>query len=1054
MADDGADRPRRTTTRADRRAARRRPRRWDSSRRPHALVAARARAAPRSTPTSLALSSATRALPVPARPRDFRLTVGRRRPPGRSPRGTGPSSPRLTGVNDRYACRLRPRLARHHPRRRARRPLAWRAPSATRPKPSSPPAGLCAALHADLVALRPRPGRCRRRRDPATITLTAADAARLRPGGWRRWVAAFGSPRDAFSRPLAVGLTTLGIAGLLVATVPSVLQGRVEPRRARRPRPRKHRRRAPAAGREPRDQHAMPAGPAAAPACGRTHPRTGRGRSTGAPASRGPGSRAGSNDGRAPAGSRLGRSGSGRHHVRRRRRRAGERPRLPTDDPATPGTERLLVDEGTGRSPDADPPVGRAAHRRARRCSPSAGRRGASATTEPAGLASSRGPPLHLIRAHRTPDAARRLRARLPRLLRPAAPDDVQGRARQRRVRLREHRPARHRRTSSPTTSRSPSTCPGPTFRHEQYADYKATRVTDAGRPARPVPEGPRGGQGAAHPGLRAAGLRGRRRHRHDHPPARRQRRARDDDRDRRSRHAPAGHAAGPADDDPLGRREHGHVRRRQDRRAVRPAPGPDDRLQGAQGRPDRQHPGRARGRREDRREADPRVRRPRLAATRASTRSRPSQAARQAARAPSTRSGWAASCRRSCATCRSSSTWRRRASATTTATRSSGCSASTSSARSSSGCRRWPARRRSSAPSACASVADERLRAGGARRRPAGWLGTGARRNRGRRRGRAPAPPRLRRRVGPAAGRRELGRRATSRRRARVRAGQGPADGPRRGDPGSRPDRGPRRGPHRRPRAVAGGPVGGRRGARARRSAAAARRRRWRSRSPGADGRVVAVDGPEAAAALRHLLERLRHPARRARGQADPRRGASPRTTARAPLPVAFDTQVAAYILNAALRSQTIADVVAENARPDPAAAGRAAGHGPGRARGAVGARRPRAARAAPRRGQPRAPVPRGRAAADPGPRPDGSGRRRPRPRGAGRPRSRVRGRDRAARGGDLRTTSATSSTSAARSSSSRSCSSSSTCPRASARRPATRPTRRCSRTCGRRIR
>ena len=31
-------------------------------------------------------------------------------------------------------------------------------------------------------------------------------------------------------------------------------------------------------------------------------------------------------------------------------------------------------------------------------------------------------------------------------------------------------------------------------------------------------------------------------------------------------------------------------------------------------------------------------------------------------------------------------------------------------------------------------------------------------------------------------------------------------------------------------------------------------------------------------------------------------------------PTPVAFDTQIAAYILNAALRSQTIADVVAEN--------------------------------------------------------------------------------------------------------------------------------------------
>src|SRR5204862_5504449 len=31
-------------------------------------------------------------------------------------------------------------------------------------------------------------------------------------------------------------------------------------------------------------------------------------------------------------------------------------------------------------------------------------------------------------------------------------------------------------------------------------------------------------------------------------------------------------------------------------------------------------------------------------------------------------------------------------------------------------------------------------------------------------------------------------------------------------------------------------------------------------------------------------------------------------------PTPVAFDTQIAAYVLNAALRSQTIADVVAEN--------------------------------------------------------------------------------------------------------------------------------------------
>ena len=43
----------------------------------------------------------------------------------------------------------------------------------------------------------------------------------------------------------------------------------------------------------------------------------------------------------------------------------------------------------------------------------------------------------------------------------------------------------------------------------------------DAGRPRRAVPEGPRGRQGAAHPGLRAAGLRGRRRDRRADAPGR-----------------------------------------------------------------------------------------------------------------------------------------------------------------------------------------------------------------------------------------------------------------------------------------------------------------------------------------------------------------------------------------------------------------------------------------------------------------------------------------------------------------------------------------------------
>src|SRR5262245_53984011 len=80
-----------------------------------------------------------------------------------------------------------------------------------------------------------------------------------------------------------------------------------------------------------------------------------------------------------------------------------------------------------------------------------------------------------------------------------------------------------------------------------------------------------------------------------------------------------------------------------------------------------------------------------------------------------------------------------------------------------------------------------------------------------------------------------------------------------------------------------------------------------------GSDGHVVAADGREASDALRHLLERLRIPLVGheikpilVAGFAEQEHGE--------PLPVAFDTQIAAYILNAALRSQTIADVVAEN--------------------------------------------------------------------------------------------------------------------------------------------
>jgi DNA polymerase-1 len=80
-----------------------------------------------------------------------------------------------------------------------------------------------------------------------------------------------------------------------------------------------------------------------------------------------------------------------------------------------------------------------------------------------------------------------------------------------------------------------------------------------------------------------------------------------------------------------------------------------------------------------------------------------------------------------------------------------------------------------------------------------------------------------------------------------------------------------------------------------------------------GEDGRVVAVDGAAAADDLRHLLERIRTPLVGHEVKSLLVAAFAEDETAQ-PLLVALDTQVAAYILNAALRSQTIADVVAEN--------------------------------------------------------------------------------------------------------------------------------------------
>jgi hypothetical protein len=80
----------------------------------------------------------------------------------------------------------------------------------------------CRTLHDDLLSIAGATAALPAARRPRDFRLTDADAARLRPAGWRGLVAAFSGPRLAFTRQLGVGLTTLGIAGLLISIAPSV----------------------------------------------------------------------------------------------------------------------------------------------------------------------------------------------------------------------------------------------------------------------------------------------------------------------------------------------------------------------------------------------------------------------------------------------------------------------------------------------------------------------------------------------------------------------------------------------------------------------------------------------------------------------------------------------------------------------------------------------------------------------------------------------------------------------------------------------------------------
>ena len=71
----------------------------------------------------------------------------------------------------------------------------------------------CAELFADLKVIAAATAALPDVPRTRDFRITAADAARLRPRGWRALVDAIGGARAGFTRPLAAGLTTLGLVG-------------------------------------------------------------------------------------------------------------------------------------------------------------------------------------------------------------------------------------------------------------------------------------------------------------------------------------------------------------------------------------------------------------------------------------------------------------------------------------------------------------------------------------------------------------------------------------------------------------------------------------------------------------------------------------------------------------------------------------------------------------------------------------------------------------------------------------------------------------------------
>ena len=167
------------------------------------------------------LAVATAGLPAPSRPRDFRIAPAEAA--RLAPADIRPQEPAARALRHGYEMTTpAPDHASHDPLLiAADLDGTLEARDAVTVRDWLAGCSACMALRADLADLAtatrsmPTPTR------PRDFRLTQADADRAAVGGWRRAIAAFGSSRGGFTRPLAVGLTTLGLAGLIVANIPA-----------------------------------------------------------------------------------------------------------------------------------------------------------------------------------------------------------------------------------------------------------------------------------------------------------------------------------------------------------------------------------------------------------------------------------------------------------------------------------------------------------------------------------------------------------------------------------------------------------------------------------------------------------------------------------------------------------------------------------------------------------------------------------------------------------------------------------------------------------------